>query len=253
MDLNLENQDIKKIGSIAIGDGAPIVSVGKGRKAISVFSFHGSPSNCHVGESTGLGVWLQNGKNSFRAFNRRNYSLLRTDRGVKVLDLDEGFIKEYDPTLGQKRYTIKIPNKGYPLYYSYKSAIYYYFDETNNELVKYNQPKSKVIKKLRLSANMKLSQFESLFAVVMPGKVKNSVDVKWIDGWTTSGYRGYSFELPSRYKWDDISVFVNLKNKVAVIYGKDDADRSFLKSVMFVDLKTGVIIKRNFLLRELLL
>ena len=40
MDLNLENQDIKKIGSIAIGDGAPIVSVGKGRKAISVFSFH---------------------------------------------------------------------------------------------------------------------------------------------------------------------------------------------------------------------
>ena len=40
------------------------------------------------------------------------------------------------------------------------------------------------------------------------------------------------------------------KNKVAVIYGKDDADRSFLKSVMFVDLKTGVIIKEEFPLRE---
>ena len=73
----------------------------------------------------------------------------------------------------------------------------------------------------------------------MPSEKKNSIDVKWIDGWTTKGYKGYSFELPPRFKWDDISVFVNLKNKVAVIYGKDDAERSILKSVLFVDLKTG--------------
>ena len=143
---------------------------------------------------------------------------MKTDRGSKIFDLDEGYIKEYEPTLGQKRYTVKLPSKGYPLYYSYKSAIYYYFDTNTNELVKYNQMKSKVIKKLRLSDNMKVSQFESLFSIVMPGKKKNSIDVKWIDGWTTSGYKGYTFDVPPRFKWDNISVFINLKNRMQYLW-----------------------------------
>ena len=246
MDLNLGDLNIKRIGSLNIGDSSPIVPLGKGAKAIAVFSFHNAVSACHKGESTGLGLWLHGGKNNFRAFNRRNYSLMKTDRGSKIFDLDEGYIKEYEPTLGQKRYTVKLPSKGYPLYYSYKSATYFYFDTNTNELVKYNQMKSKVIKKLRIADNMKISQFETLFSIVMPGKKKNSIDVKWIDGWTTSGYKGYTFDVPPRFKWDNISVLINLKNRIAVVYGKDDSERSFLKSVLFVDLKTNKIIKEEF-------
>ena len=116
MDLNLDDINIKRIGSLNIGDSAPIVPLGKGAKAIAVFSFHNAVSACHKGESTGLGLWLRGGKNSFRAFNRRNYSLMKTDRGSKIFDLDEGYIKEYEPTLGQKRYTVRLPTKGYPIY-----------------------------------------------------------------------------------------------------------------------------------------
>ena len=41
---------------------------------------------------------------------------------------------------------------------------------------------------------MKLSQYESLFSIIKKGKDKNTLEIKWIDGWTTKGYRIYDHD-----------------------------------------------------------
>ena len=39
---------------------------------------------------------------------------------------------------------------------------------------------------------MKVSQYESLFSIIKKGKRQNTLEIKWIDGWTTKGYKGYT-------------------------------------------------------------
>ena len=72
------------------------------------------------------------------------------------------------------------------------------------------------------------------------------MEIKWIDGWTTKGYKGYTITIPPKFSFETSNVFVNLKSNVAVIYGKNDSERSISKSVLFVDLLTNKIIKEDF-------
>ena len=244
--MKLKDGTVKKLGNVQSNDLIPIVGHGSVDAALSLISFHNFKSGCLLGDAIGVGLWASGKKKGFNSFDRSTYSIIKTDKGNRLVDLKAGFIKEYEPVLRQRRLTIMLPKEGYPLYFSYKSGIYFYFDPVSRELVKYNQRKNKVIKKLRISSDMKLSQYESLFAIIKPAKEKHAVEIKWIDGWTSRGYKGFKISLPKKFNLDNSSIFLNLNSNTAVVYGKNNSERSILRSVLFIDIKKNKIIKEDF-------
>lgn len=241
--LSLSNLTLKKLATISSKKDTKIVLHNNPAEAATLLSPRGGNTGCGQGTSKGVTVQWGGQRRIIKSFAKKYYKILKSSKGTQVFSIANRNVSAFDLGAFQRRTIKKLPKNGVPLYFDIENLVSYHFeDEADGQLLRYNVLSSKLEKKIKLAAGMKLVQQEHQFGVATVNDEEGLITVNQIKGWSGSRSKVFRFR-PNKIDVGQSQLHMNFESGLAVLTGRNESISRSLGKLEIIDGKQSQILQ----------